>query len=137
MNQAGPQEPDANWERFVIDHGHQADTRDLAFIVGRSVTEVRNLRATGACSKGGGRKPFVELFRLWHGREPGDSDWPPPRTIRPGEYEWQGPELALVASLVGRLGKTEIAAILNERLRQLTGSPEACRSAMSVQNVIT
>ena len=135
MTRTAP-EPDTAWERFVIDHGHQADAGDLAFILGRSVDEIRHLRATGACSKAGRRKTFTELFRLWHGREPGEDDWPPPRAVRPGEYEWQGPELALVASLVGRLGKAEIAQALTERLRRLTGDPAASRSIASVQNVI-
>ena len=137
MNRAGLREPDAVWDLFVIDHGHQADSRDLAFILGRSVKEIRDLRATGACSKGGRRKTFVELFQLWHGREPGEDDWPPPRKVRPGEYEWQGPELVLVASLVGRLGKAEIAQALTERLRRLTGDPAASRSLISLQNVIS
>ena len=58
------------------------------------------------------RKNFVALFQLWHGREPEEGDWPTPRKVRCGEYEWQAPELALLASLVGRLGKAEIAQAL-------------------------
>ena len=136
MNRAGRPEPDACWDRLVIDHGHQADAQDLALILERSVKEIHHLRATGACAKRGRRKTFVELFQLWYGREPTDDDWPPPRAVRPGEYEWQAPELALVASLVGRLGKTEIAQVLTERLRRLTGDPAASRSINSVQNTI-
>ena len=136
MNRATPAVPDAGWERFVIDHGHGADTRDLAFVLRRTTEEIRELRATGACSKNGKQKNFTELFRLWHGSDPQDDDWPRPRTVRRGEYEWQGPELALLASLVGGLGTTAIAQVLTERLRRLTGDPKASRNSTSVQNTI-
>lgn len=121
------------WERFVVDHGHQAVVSDLAFILRRPVEDINRLRACGVCSKGGHRKTFIELFSLWHGRDPTDDEWPVPRKSGNGKYEWQGPEFALLASLVGRLGRTEIAQILTERLRRLTGDPSALRSPASLQ----
>lgn len=127
---------DPAWERFVVDHGHRAIGRDLAFILGRSIEEIDRLRAAGACSKRGRRKAFDELFRLWHGREPADDDWPPPRISGQGKYEWQPPELGLLASLVGRLGKKEIVQVLSERLRRLTGDETAFRSLHAVQVAI-
>jgi hypothetical protein len=136
MNGTTLERPDATWKRFVVEHGHGASAHDLAFILQRSVEEIGYLRATGACSKGAGRKNFVELFQLWHGREPEENDWPPPRKIRPGEYEWQAPELALLASLVGRLGKAEIAQTLTARLQLLTNDSEACRGVGAVQSAI-
>ena len=60
----------ADWKRFVVEHGHRASAHDLAFILQRPIEEISRLRATGACSKGAGRKNFVALFQLWHGREP-------------------------------------------------------------------
>lgn len=133
-----PQPPRGDaWERFVVEHGHRAVGIDLAFILGRPVEEIDRLRAAGVCSKTRERKTFGELFRLWHGREPGEGEWPPPRISGAGKYEWQPPELVLLASLVGRLGKEEIAQILTERLRRLTGDQEASRSLHAVQVGIT
>ena len=123
--------------RFVIDHGHRADAKDLAFILACPVEDVVRLRATGACSKGGPRRTFAELFSLWHGREPADDEWPPPRKKAHGSYDWQGRELALLASLIGRFGAEQISQILSERLRQVTGDPTAERGRQSVQNTIT
>jgi hypothetical protein len=130
-------DPGTAWKRFVVDHGHQADVRDLAFILSRPVEDITRLRASGACSKGQREKKFAELFQLWHGREPGENDWPAPRKVRRGEYEWQAPELALLASLVGRLGKDDIAQTLTERLKRLADDPDARRSAIAVQNTIS
>ena len=137
MTRSTSERPDAAWRRFVVEHGHDASAHDLAFILQRSIEDISALRATGACSKGSGRKNFVALFQLWHGREPEEGDWPPPRKVRCGEYEWQAPELALLASLVGRLGKAEIAQTLTARLQLLTNDPAACRSAGAVQNAIS
>jgi hypothetical protein len=127
---------DRAWERFVVDHGHHAIGRDLTFILGVPVEDIERLRAAGVCSKGERRKTFAELFRLWYGREPEEGDWPPPRKSGHGKYEWQPPERALLASLVGRLGKPELAQALTERLRRLTGDPSACRSLQSLQVAI-
>lgn len=137
MTRAAIDKADLAWKRFVVDHGHQADARDLAFILRRPAEDVTHVRATGACSKGVRRKSFAELFQLWHGREPGEEDWPPPRQVRRGEYEWQAPELALLASLVGRLGKDEIAQALTARLQGLTKDPAANRGGVAVQNAIS
>lgn len=127
--------PDA-WKRFVIAYGRRTSIRDLAAVLRQPEAAIQALRATGACSKCGTRKRFAELFQLWHGREPEEGDWPPPRRTASGGYEWQGPELALVASLVGRLGAAEIAEVLTERLRRLTDDPEAQRVKGAVQNTI-
>jgi hypothetical protein len=63
-------------------------------------------------------KRFAELFALWHGRPPRDDEWPAPRKNGgKGTYEWQAPELALLASLVGRMGKRR------DRRRILTEAP--------------
>ena len=137
MTRSTSEQPDAAWRRFVVEHGHGASAHDLAFILQRSFEDISQLRATGACSKGAGRMNFVALFQLWHGREPEEGDWPPPRKVRCGEYEWQAPELALLASLVGRLGKAEIAQTLTSRLQLLTSDPEARRGVGAVQNTIS
>lgn len=124
------------WQRFVISHGRGAHTADLAFILRQPEPAIRRLRATGACATSAGPVRFTDLFRLWHGREPREEEWPTPRLVRRGEYEWQAPELALLASLVGRLGKPEIAKVLTERLRQVTGDLKAGREVGAVQNAI-
>ena len=127
---------DRAWKDFVVAHGHQAVTKHLAFVLGRPDAEISRLRAAGVCSKGGRRKTFPELFRLWHGREAADDEWPVPAKAGHGSYEWQGPELALLASLVGRIGKPEIAQVLTERLRRVTGDAAATRNPTSVQMAI-
>ena len=137
MTRAGSEDADLAWTRFVVDHGHQADARDLAFILQRRLEDISSLRATGVCSKGQREKRFAELFQFWHGREPWEDDWPPPRKVRMGEYEWQAPELALLASLVGRLGIDEIAQALTARLKDLTKDPAARRGKTAVQNAIS
>lgn len=53
-----------------------------------------------------------------------------------GKYEWQGPELGLLASLTGRLGETEIVQVLTDCLRRLTKDPAASRNPQSVQIAI-
>ena len=136
MRRPATRDFDRTWERFVVDHGHQAAASDLAFVLRRPVDDIDRLRATGVCSKSRHRKNFIELFSLWHGGDPTANEWPAPRKSGRGTYEWQGPELALLASLVGRLGKTEIAQVLTERLRRLTADPSASRSAASLQVAI-
>ncbi len=137
MTRAVSDDSSKDWRRFVLEHGHRANTLDLASILNRPEADIRRLRATGACSSRGRGKGFAELFSLWHGREPEAEDWPAPRKVRPGEYEWQAPEIALLASLVGRLGKNEIAQVLTERLRHLTGDPNAARGPGAVQNTMS
>lgn len=136
MTRLGEGRADRAWEDFVIAHGHQAVTTHLAFVLGQPVAEIRRLRTAGVCPKGGRRKTFPELFRLWYGREATDDEWPVPAKVGRGGYEWQGPELALLASLVGRIGKPEIAQVLTERLRRLTGDATATRNPTSVQIAI-
>ncbi|TXT24402.1 MAG: regulatory protein MerR [Rhodocyclaceae bacterium] len=89
----------ADWEAFVIANGWQAQAYELAAIVGQSVDSIQRLRTTGACSRLDKPKDFANLFALWHGREPGEDDWPAPRKVGAGStYEWQAPEVALLAS---------------------------------------
>lgn len=122
-----------DWERFVLAHGWRAWRYDLVAITGCSAAEIERLRATGACAKNGKIKRFAELFSLWHGRPPRDDEWPKPRrTGTARAYEWQTPEDALLATLVGRMDKAAIAKILTRRLRQRTGDPRARRSNWSV-----
>lgn len=123
------------WERFVIAYGHRASSRDLSCILGQPVANIERLRASGACSKASEGKTFSDLFRLWHGHDPADDEWPSPVRVG-GGFEWQAPELALLASLVGTLGTKEIGQVLTERLRRLTGDPTACRSRAAVQVAI-
>lgn len=132
MYTATPDTPD--WKQFVLTYGYRAQAYEMAAVVGRDVEEVERVRRTGACKKLQKGKGFSELFSLWHGRLPADEEWPIPRKMGSnGTYEWQGPELALLASLVGRLGCTEIAQTLTGRLQKLTGNPDAERTRNAVQ----
>lgn len=121
------------WVDFVLAHGWRARVRDLAFIVGRSEADITRLRNTAACTRLAKGKAFAELFSLWHGRAPTEQDWPAPVRHYNGCYEWQAPELALLASLVGRLDFEQLAHALSARLRQRTGDPKAARSPQAVQ----
>lgn len=129
-------EDHSDWKKFVARHGRGAPLHHLAFVLQQPEASIGRLRAAGVCSAGSPRRSYAELFQLWHGREPKEADWPMPRRIRRGEYKWQGPEFALLASLVGRLGKPDIAQTLSARLQELTGDPKACRTEQSVQNAI-
>ncbi|QNM95466.1 hypothetical protein [Chitinimonas koreensis] len=127
----------ASWEQFVITHGWKAWAYDLAAVLGQSVQEIERVRSTGACTQLRTTKRFAELFTLWHGRQPTDDEWPMPfRYQRRGTYEWQPPELALLAGLVGQLGVADIAKVLTSRLRTRTNDPEAERTPTAVQNQI-
>jgi len=123
----------ADWEEFVIAHGWHAPAYELAAVVGQPDEAIQHLRSTGACTRHVKAKAFAELFALWHGREPGEEDWPAPRKGAGGNYEWQAPEVALLASLVGQISQAEIAEVLTARLREKTGDPEAERTKNSVQ----
>ena len=59
MTRLTSQARDRAWERFVVDHGHQALGSDLAFILRRSIDDIDCLRAAGVCSKGGRRKTVI------------------------------------------------------------------------------
>lgn len=122
-----------DWQRFVLAHGWKAHAYELAAVVGQPLEEIQRFKTTRACSKLKKLKRFAELFALWHGRSPRDDEWPAPRKARHGGYEWQAPELALLASLVGRIGKPEISKILTARLRKRAGSARAKRSINAVQ----
>ena len=135
-NPRGHHDNDTAWERFVIDYGHGVQNHDIAHVLGVDQTSITKIRRTNACTQGKAAKQFAELFVLWHGREPADTEWPTPRLVRQGQYQWQLPELALLASLVGRLGVPDIAATLTERLRTTTGDPLAARTAVSTQIAI-
>lgn len=124
----------AEWQAFVLAHGWKAKAHDLAAVVGQPADDILRLRNTGACTRFDKGKDFGELFSLWHGRAPTDDEWPAPRKVGArGTFEWLAPEVALLASLVGRLGQEEIAAVLTARLRQKTGDPEAERTRNAVQ----
>jgi predicted DNA-binding protein (UPF0251 family) len=128
----------ADWEAFVVAYGWRAGAHDLAAVIGRPVEDVLRLRATRACARLAQPKGFADLFTLWHGRAPDDADWPKPRRLDRGGgiYEWQPPEEALLASLVGQISAAEIVDVLTERLRAVTGDPAAARSRSAVQGRI-
>lgn len=121
------------WEAFVIANGWRARDTWLAHVLDQPVREIRTLRNRGVCRPLPKRLDFGELFTRWHGRPPRDDEWPAP-TIDGGKgtYQWLKPELALLASLIGRMGPLEIAEVLTTRLRQVTGDLKASRSYRSV-----
>lgn len=125
---------DADWQQFVLANGSKASGYELASCVGQPVEDIERVRRTGACSRLSKGKDFAELFSLWHGRAPTDAEWPVPRKIGSrGAYQWQEPELALLATLVGQLGAADIARSLTNRLRKLTGDSNAERTLNAVQ----
>jgi hypothetical protein len=134
MTKAAPAKGIPAWKQFVIEHGWRAIASDLAFILGQPVDAVMRLRQTGACAHLAQANGFATLFALWNGREPLEEEWPAPRKYQRGRsYEWQAPELALLASLVGSFGTAEIAKILTERLRRVTGDAKALRKPLAIQ----
>ncbi|WP_157103492.1 hypothetical protein [Variovorax sp. WDL1] len=129
------------WQRFVLSHGLGSLNRDLAAVLGRTIPEIESLKQSlgshGGRAARRGRKGFEELFGLWHGRPPQDAEWRLPQLYaRRQSYEWLPPELALLATLVGQMGPTEIARVLTTRLQALTGDARATRDRMSVQNQV-
>lgn len=130
-------EPDS-WESFILEHGWRANVHDLAHVLGRTTEEIERLRSTTALKRLERPHTFNTLYTLWHGKAPTPEDWPVPRKFNNrNAYQWQAPELALLASLVGQLGVKEIALALTARLRQITGDQNAVRTPLSVQNKIT
>ncbi|MCR6481026.1 hypothetical protein NU688_33050 [Variovorax sp. ZS18.2.2] len=129
------------WQRFVLKHGKGVRNRDLAAVLGRSVSEIE---ATKRALVGSGRQvarkrknAFEELYELWHGRPPMDDEWPAPAFNHGMQsYEWMSPEVALLATLVGQMGAKEIAQVLSVRLQKITGNAAATRNPMAVQNQI-
>ncbi len=122
-----------DWETFVLANGWRAQAYELAAVIGRSVADVERVRCTRACCRLKKCKRYAELFSLWHGRPPADHEWPLPRRAGRGQYEWQGPEIALLACLVGTLSLSDIAKTLTLRLVKITGDKAAARSGSSVQ----
>ena len=126
--------PDTEWQQFVLANGWKAHAHDMVVVLGQSFEDIQKVRRTGACTRLPKAKGFSELFTLWHGRLPADEEWPIPMKMGvDNSYEWQGPELALLASLVGRLGVAEIAQVLTNRLREKTGDLSAERTDIAVQ----
>jgi hypothetical protein len=122
-----------DWERFVLAHGWRAWLYDLAAVLGKSSHEIDRVRRTRACTRLGKIKHFAELFSLWQGRAPRDDEWPLPRRSGTASgYEWQAPELAFLATLVGRFSTDAIAKILTKRLREKTGDRRAKRTRWGV-----
>jgi hypothetical protein len=137
MKNAVPAKGLPAWKQFVIEQGWRAIASDLAFVTGEPLEAVVKLRAMGICTPLAQPHGFAALFALWNGREPLEDEWPAPRRYRERRgYEWQPPELTLLASLVGSFGAAEIAQILTERLRRITGDPGAIRKAQAVQLAI-
>lgn len=118
--------------KFIASYGGGAAAADLAHVLGMSIEDVRAARSAGCRRRDGQAPGFAELFTLFHGRAPEDSDWPPPLKIRPGHYRWDQPELTLLATLVGELSYDDIAQVLTERLRKITGDPAAVRNKQGV-----
>lgn len=125
---------DSELDHYILTYGWRAIAYELAHVLGIEPEVVDRVRKTGACKKLESPKKFAELFSLWRGRAPEDADWPVPRKQgRGGHYEWYGPEVALLASLVGTLGIQDLVQALTTRLQTLTGDPEACRNKNAVQ----
>lgn len=123
-----------DWKAFVLQHGWGAKAHHLAHVVGRPATDVEVVRQSRALTRRNVALNFVELFTAWHGRPPADEEWPVPAITRAGSYEWQAPELLLLASLVGQMGVGDIAAALTVRLRAVTGDPHASRTKSAIQS---
>ena len=79
-----------------------------------------------------GNRFVAALFMLWHGREPGDHEWPAPQIVG-GGWAWGPQERVLLEQLWGSIGAAEIAEVLTQRLRDLTGDPQAVRTQQSIQ----
>lgn len=123
-----------DWASFVLAHGSRAYAHELACVVGQDIAALERLRITGACRRRSKGLRFAELFSLWHGRAPEEADWPAPRKLPARKtYEWQAPEIAVLASLVGQLSVPDIARTLTNRLRERTADSEAVRTPIAVQ----
>jgi hypothetical protein len=126
-----------DWQTFVLEHGRNVRSQHLAAIVGQPVDAIDQFRGR-VRPKPGVVRGFLELFALWHGRPPRDDEWPKPMrvggrgTTGRVSYEWLGPERALLARLVGTMSTDAIAQVLTNRLREITGDPDARRSRNAV-----
>lgn len=120
-----------SWHTLVASAGRGARIRNLAAVVGQPEEEVRRIRHLVGFAKGG-PTGFTELFAAWHGREPLAEEWPKP-AFGGASYEWLLPEDAFLATMVGVIGKAEIAKVLTKRLREITGDRTAVRNEAAVQ----
>lgn len=121
----------APWQSFVVQYGRGVRAHLLAAVLAQPASEIQAFRRT-VSTRPAKARTFTDLFQLWHGRAPVDADWPAPRRAGGAGYEWLGPELALLASMVGQRSTPEIARILTTRLRRLTGDPTAERDVNAV-----
>jgi len=123
------------WQAFVASAGGGFPAHYLAAIVGQPIAAVRKARSAGSAARARASdvEIFADLFARWHGRPPAAVDWPAPLRRGAGAYQWLPPEDELLASLVGRLAKPEISAILTDRLQRITGDEGAARNEQSVQ----
>lgn len=121
-------------QQFILDYGFRANVSELGAVLGMKEQEVQTARIFGTMKRRKTGLDFVQLFTLWHGRPPEDSEWPAPRLVhtKSSQYAWQTRELALLATLVGTLGTDEIAKALTERLVRITGDKKAVRTRNSV-----
>lgn len=129
---------DLAWKRFVLVDGGGARNTELAHILHRTVAEIEVVKRSHSGGKRGWRgRDFDALFEKWNGRPPRDEEWPIPFFYeKRGSYEWQAPEVAVLATLVGQLSVTDIAEALTVRLQTITGDARAKRGRMAVQNQI-
>lgn len=124
-------------QAFILEYGHLARSHHLAHLLQQPAAAIERVRGTGAMRRLPKHLDFGELFTRWRGRPPRDDEWPAPRRVgRRRSYEWQAPDYALIASLVGTVGPVEIRQALNARLRRVTGDPNAERSKNAVQTMI-
>lgn len=121
-----------DWRSFVLKYGWRSPAHELAQALGVTEGQVQAVRASGGMVKRTPRLRFAELFALWRGFAPAEADWPTPRREGGGSFEWQAPEEALLATLVGQVGPDAIAHTLTQRLRDLTGDPTAQRTREAV-----
>lgn len=120
------------WVAFVAAAPSGTRVHDLAAVVGQPIEVVDSIRhSTSRPQMPAQRCEFAELFARWHGRAPADSDWPVPRVMN-GRYEWQAPEIALMATFVGQMSVDDIAVALTARLRTITSDPTATRTKASI-----
>lgn len=121
------------WEQFVALNGWRAPVHHLAMVVGQPEKTINRARAVNGLVRLEKAKTFPELFALWNGRPPEDHEWPKPKKSYAGAYEWQQREISLLVSLVGHMGTDQIAELLTQRLRKVTGDRRATRSRVSIK----
>lgn len=133
-----PVEADLAWKRFVLVDGAGARNSVLAHILDRTVAEIEAVKRASSGGKRGWRSSdFDVLFEKWNGRPPRDEEWPVPRFYATRRsYEWQAPEVAVLATLVGQLSVSDMAQALTARLKAITGDKSAMRDRTAVQNQI-